>query len=39
MKETRVFLIPNLDKAVSAGYTSQNVNKMISLGFRCFSDD
>ena len=39
MKETRVFLIPNLDKAGSAGYTAQIVNKLISLGFRCFADD
>ncbi len=39
MKETRVFLIPNRDKAGSAGYTAQIVNKLISLGFRCFADD
>ena len=39
MKETRVFLIPNLDKAGSAGYTTQIVNKLISLGFRCYADD
>jgi NAD+ kinase len=39
MKDTRIFLIPNLDKSGSAEYTAQIINKLDSLGFRCFADD
>ena len=39
MKDMRAFLIPNLDKSGSAGYTSQIINKLVSLGFQCFADD
>ena len=39
MKDTRIFLIPNLDKSGSAEYTAQIINKLDSLGFLCFADD
>ncbi len=39
MKDICIFLIPNLDKAGSAEYSSQVVDKLDSLGIRCFADD
>lgn len=39
MKDICIFLIPNLDKTGSAEYSSQIVDKLVSLGIRCFADE